>query len=221
MLTQAIKRSPLEADPGDLAYIQSTVEHYRVQIIGHPLARVFSRGRAPLALLKEFASLQYIDSVMWLPMLALAKDRVRNVRLKYILSEDLLQTSHVELCRLFIESLGIESSNRPNEIISSVPTLSEAQVAGWILVSETLVPSLLLAALPAFSSIAELDVTYLRSRILADAGEFSDWILASIEEILVSGADLSEVLEGIHLGGRAALSAPDSLYSKYIRSFYR
>jgi pyrroloquinoline quinone (PQQ) biosynthesis protein C len=236
--------SPLTSQPtshqvsptGDLEKIQIEVARYNLQLLTHPLAEVLKNP--PLDLLKEYASIQYVDSVLWVPMLALMKDRVKNPRLKKALTDNLLceaganHTSHITLCKNFIESLGIspqfgdfrrysEIASHPIEIMNSVSGLSEAEIAGWILVSEAVVPSLFSIALSGFEQYIGVDTTYLTEHIHIDADEHAQWMLDSVGELLDEGVSVKNILHGVHIGGRTALSVPDALYAKFKRGGYR
>jgi pyrroloquinoline quinone (PQQ) biosynthesis protein C len=219
-----------------LEIIQHEVARYNQQFLTHPLAEVLKNP--PLALLKEYASIQYVDSVLWVPMLALMKDRVKNKRLKRALTENLLceagakHTSHITLCKEFIQSLGIspqfgdfhrysEMASHPIEIMNSVTGLSEAEIAGWILVSEAVVPSLFSIALKGFEQIHGVDTTYLTEHMHIDADEHSQWMAESALELMIEGENVENILHGVHIGGRTALSIPDALYAKYLRGGYR
>lgn len=222
----------------DLLDIDAEVQRYHAELRGHPLRRVFAEEEgAPSALLREFAALQYIDSVLWVPMLALMKDRVRNPRLKRALTENLLceagarHTSHITLCRDFIASVGVAPyfgdfreysalATQPVELMNSVSGLSEAEIAGWILVAEAVVPSLFALALPGFAKVEGADLRYLREHIVVDADEHSSWMRESVEELLKEGVPAADILNGVRLGGRTALNVPDALYAKFLRGAY-
>lgn len=55
---------------------------YEKQQLTHPLFKEAAAGHLSLELLQEFAALQDIDSVLWVPMLALMKDRVNHPKLR-------------------------------------------------------------------------------------------------------------------------------------------
>lgn len=229
--------NPITPTSVALAAIQAEVERYRLALETHPLARVFAGAQAPRALVQAFAELQYVDSVLWVPMLALMKDRVAAPRLKRALTENLLceagarHTSHVTLCREFVESVGVSPyfgdfnaysslATQPVEVMNSVSGLSEAQIAGWILAGESVVPQLFKMVLPAFKRQPGADVRYLTEHISVDGDEHAVWMREAIEELLDRGTPLSGILEGVHLGGRTALNVPDALYARFVRGGY-
>lgn len=217
--------------------VKHEVRRYEELLKTHPLTKVMKQGFVAKQLLQEYASLQYVDSVLWVPMLALMKDRVSHPRLKTALTENLLceagakHTSHITLCRQFVESLGISPyfgnfleysalATHPVEMMNAVSGLDEEQIAGWILVAEAVVPALFQMALPAFERVPGADLRYLREHITVDADEHAEWMYQSVQELLSSPQSLERILQGIHLGGRTALAVPDALYAKYMRGAY-
>lgn len=218
--------------------IRVRLRSYQQDMRGHPIGRVIRNEKLPQVIALEFATLQYIDSVLWVPMLALMKDRVSSPRLRKALTDNLLceagatHTSHITLCREFVESIGIlpsfgdyrdhsELATHPVAVMNSVSALSEEEIAGWILAAETLVPDMFAMFLPAFEKISGSDLTYLREHIGVDSEEHSQWMLEAARELIAESGDprrsYKGVLSGLDVGARVALSIPDALYAKTLR----
>lgn len=215
--------------------MESAVDHYRQALLSHPIRALARSGELSRALTLEFAALQYVDSVLWVPMLALMKDRVRSPMLRQALRDNLLceaganDTSHITLCRQFIESIGVapfygdfhrqsELASHPVVIMNAAAGLSEGEIAGWILVAEALVPTLFESFRPALARIPGADLRYIDEHITVDAEEHSRWMKEGVARLSDEGADPDRILYGIHLGGRTALSVPDTLYAKHVRT---
>jgi len=211
-----------------LALIDQRVEFYKDQLKRHPIVPLLKKNAVPRSILVDYAAIQYADSLLWVPMLALLKDRVKNERLKQALRENLLceaganATSHVEICRRFIESTGANlddidfASISGGQVIRSVAVadLSEPQIAGWILTAETLVPLQFALFLDSFRKIGAVDLTYLIEHVAVDTDEHSQWMRESCLELLKESDCFNEILSGIDIGGRVQLRDPDVLYAK-------
>jgi pyrroloquinoline quinone (PQQ) biosynthesis protein C len=57
------------------------VSRFKEALETHPMARLASEGAIPESILREYARIQYVDSVLWIPMLALIKGKTRSPRL--------------------------------------------------------------------------------------------------------------------------------------------
>lgn len=217
--------------------VRKLVQRYAKQMEHHPLASVLAVDNPPKGLLIEYAGIQYVDSVLWVPMLAIMKDRVSNPTLKSALTDNLLceagakHQSHVVLCQEFIRSLKIspyfgdfkqysDLSRHSIEMMNAVSGMSEVQIAGMNLASEAMVPYLFSLALPAFQKMKGVNTNYLVEHIAVDADDHAQRMYDSIESLLSEGTELGKIIEGIHLGARTALSIPDALYSKHLRRGY-
>ncbi len=211
----------------------SILEFYQEQMENHPMKDLIKSGKVSEDIGEEFMKLQYIDSTLWVPMLAIMKDRVNNPKLKKALTDNLLceagarHTSHVTLCAEFLISRGIDPyfgdlyhysplAKHPTEIMNSVIRMNEAQIAGWIMIAETIVPDLFKLFRPLISKIGA-NLNYLDEHIVVDADEHGQWMIDSATELINSGVDEKQIIDGIHLGGRVALSVPDALYAKVLR----
>ncbi len=221
----------------DLRVVTDLVELYAEQMKTHPLQSVFILPNTPRALVQEFAGIQYVDSVLWVPMLAIMKDRAKNEKLYDALRDNLLceagasAKSHVMLCQEFVKSVGIAPyfgnfneysslAGHPIEVMNGVSGMNEEQIAGFNLMSEAMVPYLFKMVLPAFKRIPNCDTTYLTDHITVDADEHAEAMMLAVSSMIEQGASLGSILEGIHLSARTALSIPDALYAKYLRGYY-
>ena len=213
------------------------MNQYIEQMRTHPLQSVFLSPNTPRSLVNEFASIQYVDSVLWVPMLAVMKDRVKNEKLYEALKDNLLceaganHESHVMLCQRFIKSVGVspfygnynEHSNlasHPVEIMNGVSGMNEEQIAGFNLISEAMVPYLFKMVLPAFKRIPGADTQYLTDHISVDADDHAQAMINAIEDMIDHGSNIGGIMEGMHLSARTALSIPDALYAKYLRGAF-
>jgi hypothetical protein len=219
-----------------LKNVEEALAHYQLQMRNHPFRTLIRQGLVSEEIGKEFMKLQYIDSTLWVPMLAIMKDRVRNPVLKKALTDNLLceagarHTSHVTHCAEFLMSKGIDPyfgdlyhysplAKHPTEIMNSVIRMSEAQIAGWIMIAEMIVPDLFLLMRPMLVEM-KASLFYIDEHISVDSDEHGEWMMKGIEDLLDNGVPEEEILEGIHLGGRVALSVPDALYAKVLRGKY-
>ncbi len=190
---------------------------------------LFERGRAGLLnpeTVTELAYAQWLDSNMWVPMLALMKDQVKNPRLKRAIIENIqceagvFGTSHVELARRFAESVGAASAQpgfeRPDiaETARQVTSFTEAEIAGWLYAAEMLVPDLFKNMRPLYEGRKGARLAYLDEHIKVDADEHAKWMREAIAEIATTPEKYAEVIAGIHWGGREALLVPDLLSAK-------
>lgn len=94
---------------------------------------------------------------------------------------------------------------------------SDGVIAGWLLVAETLVPTLFSLFRPAFRRSPSVDLRYLDEHIAVDSDEHARWMHDAALEIAQTEGGFRSVIQGIHLGGRATLSVPDALFSKTVR----
>jgi pyrroloquinoline quinone (PQQ) biosynthesis protein C len=221
----------------DLQEIKNLVDTYLEQLKTHPLQEVFRAETTPRSLLDEFAGIQYVDSVLWVPMLAIMKDRAKNPRLVAALRDNLLceagadHESHIVLCQRFLKSVGIspffgnfhEYSHRAShavEMMNGVSGMSESRIAGFNLMSEAVVPILFKMVLESFRKLPNSNVTYLTDHITVDADDHAKDMMEAVESLIDEGAPVGEIMEGIHLSARTAFSVPDALFSKYLRGGY-
>ena len=205
--------------------IDQRLNLYIQMMSSHPLFALAEKGLLSRALINEFAYLQYADSILWVPMLALMKERVKNPRLVRALTDNIAceagiyGISHIELARQFTCSLGVKDALgtlSPDVVqnASHLTSLTEAQIAGWIFAAETLVPILFSKMRVCYQAIPGCDLRYLDEHIGIDSDEHSIWMREAINEILIEPSRVNEVLTGIDFGMREAMDVPDSLYAK-------
>lgn len=211
-----------------ISSVDQCLEEYKRAIANHPIGRIVLSRKC----LNDFALAQWGDSVIWVPMLALMRDKVSSPRLKQALDANLrcesgidANRSHVTLCRRFVESIGLHPGISPSRIevgghaarmTDSTTSLCELQISGWILASEWIVPSIFSLVLPQFQNIPEADTEYLREHIEVDDEEHARWMREAAQELLLSGKEnaLEKILAGAHLAGRAGISVLDGLYAQ-------
>lgn len=209
--------------------LDDVIDEYQKQLSGHPIAKLVGDDRVPDSILREFAIFQFVDGVLWIPMLAMMKDRVSNKRLKLALTENILceagaeGVSHVERCRSFIKSLDLnpftpeiyEYVSAAWKMLLPVDGWSEPYIAGRMLAAEALVPTLFRIFSEGFRRKQSVDMTYIDEHIVVDADEHSQWMRESALEILQQDPNaLEEILKGIHESAAATLAVPDDLYNK-------
>lgn len=213
--------------------VEAALGHYQTQMARHGLGRLIEQGLVSEQIGLEFMKLQYVDSTLWVPMLAIMKDRVEHPTLKKALTDNLLceagarHTSHVTICAEFLKSKGVDPyfgdlyhysplAKHPTEIMNSVIRMSEAEIAGWIMIAETIVPHLFMLLHPLLRGIGA-NMLYIDEHITVDGDEHGQWMMQSIRDLVKAGTPVEDILHGIHLGGRVALSVPDALYAKVLR----
>lgn len=212
-----------------------TVQFYRLKLEQHPISDLIRAGNLPENILREFSRIQYVDSILWVPMLSLIKGKIKSPRLTRAVRENIIcetginGTPHTTLCKDFVESLGeptfygdtatyAPGSSFPVEVMNGMVAFSEAQIAGWLMAAETLVPIFFALFRPAFAQIKNVDMRYLDEHIAVDADEHAQWMNEAVIELLQDEECYRSILSGIDIGGRVTLSIPDLLYSKAMRS---
>lgn len=215
-------------------HINNEILSYTHKFEQHPITKLCQARRIPRSVLDDFAKLQFIDSILWVPMLALIKGKVKSPRLAEAVRKNLLCEAgvdgipHVTLCQEFSESLGIiprygdyndfcKYASHPVEVMMSLQDCSEPFIAGWLLAAETLVPTLFRIFKTAYESIATVDFRYFNEHISVDSDEHSEWMREAVEELMMQSDCFEEIMFGVDMGGRIALSIPDVLFSKTIR----
>src|SRR5258706_9804640 len=149
--------------------ITSLLAYYRAELEQHPLLLAAKRGDIPIEVLKEFAFHQFSDSVLWIPMLAQMKSKaIRSRRLRQAITDNIAceaglnGTSHVVLAVELMRSLDVEHIPR-GDTFTRITTewlsgefarFTEPEVAGWLLVAETLVPVMFAAVKPCFERLS-------------------------------------------------------------------
>jgi pyrroloquinoline quinone (PQQ) biosynthesis protein C len=212
------------------------VSRFKEALETHPMARLASEGAIPESILREYARIQYVDSVLWIPMLALIKGKTRSPRLMKAVRANILCEAgydgkpHVTMAKEFVESLGEPTyygdyseyaprAAHPVEVMNGLAGMTEAEMSGWLLAAETLVPIFFSIFRPAFARLRGVDLRYLDEHISVDADEHSQWMNEAVQEILSKDEDsFEQILNGVRIGGRVTLSIPDVLYARTIRT---
>jgi pyrroloquinoline quinone (PQQ) biosynthesis protein C len=203
---------------------------YRARLEQHPLLAAARTGELPDELLHEFAFHQYADSILWIPMLAQMKSKAaRSPRLRRAIEDNIGHeagiggVSHVTWAVGLMRSLGARSVaafttepftyNAGQWLSDEFAEFGEPQVAGWLLVAETLVPVMFAAVEPAFAARAA-DTTYFRGHIEVDSDEHASWMAESVCEIVdLYGADcVAAILAGMADAYDETISVPDALW---------
>ena len=214
------------------------IDRYNQELESHPIVKLAKEGWLPRPLLQEFTKIQFVDSVLWIPMLSLIKGRIKEPRLLKAVTDNILCESgyngipHTTLCAQFAQSVGVSAfygdsqtysplSMHSIEMMNAVMGMSEAEICGWLLAAESLVPTLFQIFKPAFEKFPGADLTYLNEHISVDSDDHAQWMMEGAVAILENSKNqsqaLAEILAGIGLGGRVTLCIPDVLYSKALR----
>ena len=167
-----------------------------------------------------------MDSILWVPMLALMKERATSPLLRSAIRDNLAceagieGISHVELARQFVRSLGISSApaegaaSNPIEAVSHWTRFSEPRIGGWLLVVETLVPVLFRAVRGCFASLPGADLRYLDEHVDIDANVHAQRLEEALAQVVEDPAAFPEAVQGVDFGAREVFCAPDALYTK-------
>jgi pyrroloquinoline quinone (PQQ) biosynthesis protein C len=214
--------------------LTDAVARFKEELESHPIAKMAQEGTIPESILREYARIQYVDSVLWIPMLALIKGKTTSPRLMKAVRANILCEAgydgkpHVTMAKEFVESIGEPTfygdysdyaprSAHAVEVMNGIAGMNEAELSGWLLAAETLVPIFFSIFRPAFARLPGVDLRYLDEHISVDADEHSQWMNEAVREILKDEATFEHILNGIRIGGRLTLSIPDVLYSRALR----
>ena len=203
---------------------------YRATLVAHPLLTAARAGELSTKTLHQFAFHQYSDSILWIPMLAQMKGVVhKSRRLRDAIEANIGHEaglggiSHVALAVDFMRSLGItDLEAMPTEtfardatewLSADFHTITEANVAGWLLVAESLVPLMFAALEPSFAALGA-DTRYLREHVHVDSDEHAQWMAESVEEIVdIYGPDCcAEIHDSMDDAWRETIRVPDALW---------
>jgi pyrroloquinoline quinone (PQQ) biosynthesis protein C len=209
---------------------------YRAQLVDHPLLTAARGGKLSKETLHEFAFHQYSDSILWIPMLAQMKSMARkSARLRKAIEDNIAHeaglgcTSHVHLAVALMRSLGITSLDPfPTHTFARSATLwlsdefadqSEPEVAGWLLVAESLVP-LMFAALRGSFVAMGCDTRYFDEHVEVDTDEHAKWMAESVEDVLdLYGATAgAQITAGMIDAWQETREVPDALWRKQCAS---
>ena len=209
---------------------------YRAQLVNHPLMTAARAGELSKGTLHEFAFHQYSDSILWIPMLAQMKSMARkSPRLKKAIEDNIAHeaglgsTSHVLLAVTLMRSLGITALDEfPTKTFERSAELwlsdefqhqSEPEVAGWLLVAETLVPLMFAALQPSFVTLG-CDTRYFDEHVHVDTDEHAEWMAESVEEIveLYGPTCVDQITAGMTDAWQETREVPDALWRKQCAS---
>lgn len=205
--------------------ITKRLDHQKQTLADHGLFWAAKQNRIPDKILKEFAFHQYSDSIVWIPMLSLMKQKVVSCkRLRKAIEDNICceagvgGRSHVDLARTLMRSLGLKSFDRmPAKTFAKSASLwlsdefndfGETEIAGWLLTAETLVPMMFAAMVGSFKNL-DADVAYFTEHMDVDSDEHSVWMLESVREILDGGADVADILAGMEDAFKETMEIPD------------
>ncbi|MBI5630620.1 MAG: iron-containing redox enzyme family protein [Elusimicrobia bacterium] len=217
-----IQESHISVTQG-LAELERRIAFFESELKDHPLIGLVKSGKIPPAVRKDFALYLFSDSWMWPSMLIAMRDRSRHPKLRRAVEDNIRDEagergdSHVGLCLRFLESLGVapslEEGPSLDRTVRISSTLSEAQIAGWLLTAERLTLPLFALARECFSSAPGAELEYLDVHLRVDEDHIS-WLKEAAEGILEEGGSLKAVLQGSGLAARATLDAMDQLFEK-------
>jgi hypothetical protein len=210
--------------------IEALLADYRLKFLRHPFFAAAHHAKLPRKTLVEFAFHQYSDSILWVPRLSLMKSKVTAPRLARALHENIAHEtgldgpSHIALARAMLRSLGVRSlAAFPRGTFSGTAAMwlsddfesfDEAEIAGWLLIAETLVPLMFERMLDAMRATG-CDTAYFEQHIAVDGDEHSQWMHESIAEILAragaNGTAAHAVEAGMADAFEEAVQVPDRL----------
>ena len=209
---------------------------YRAQLVAHPLLTAARAGELSRETLHEFAFHQYSDSILWIPMLAQMKAMARrSARLRKAIEDNIAHeaglgcVSHVQLAVALMRSLGITRLDVfPTGTFAHSATLwlgdefvdqSEPEIAGWLLVAETLVPLMFAALRPSFVALG-CDTRYFDEHVEVDTDEHAIWMTESIDDVLelYGPCAMASIDAGMVDAWQETREVPDALWRKQCAS---
>jgi len=219
----------------DTEPIFTLLDRYRAELLAHPLLEAARERTLTTETLHEFAVAQYLDSLAWIPMLAQMRSKAtRSRRLRDAISDNIAHeaglqgTSHVTLAVQMLRSLGIkqlpESSLATLSKVSSewlsdeFASATEAELAGWLLVAESLVPLLFAAVGPCFDQLG--DTTYFSEHVHIDSDEHAAWMAEAVADVVAQYGPscVPEVTSGMAEGWQETIEVPDELWGRQCAS---
>jgi pyrroloquinoline quinone (PQQ) biosynthesis protein C len=216
---------------GDTEPIFARVDRYRSELLRHPLLTPIPfLAELPTPILVELAYHQYSDSILWIPMLAqmLTKSE-RSPRLRRAIADNIADeaglsaTSHVELARRLMRSLGVRDLGAlPHATLADTASMwlsdafaamSEPEIAGFLLAAETLVPALFAAVQPHYAR-ACADDEYFRVHVAIDSDDHARWMAEAVAEVIaLYGDDAAPlIVRGVDDAWRETIEIPDALW---------
>lgn len=202
---------------------------YCSEFKAHSFFKAAAENKIPQSILNKFAFYQYSDSILWIPMLALMKEKViKSSRLRKAIEENIKHEagvggiSHVTLAKNLMRSMKLTKlQDFPISTFAKSAQLwlskdfdefAEPEIGGWLLTAETLVPLMFRLMLPAFQNKG-YDNTYFSEHISVDGDEHSQWMLESVDEIigLYGQSSVPQVLAGMEDAWLETLEVPNQL----------
>ena len=219
----------------DTEPIFTLLEGYRRELLAHPLLEAARNRTLTEQTLHEFAVAQYLDSLAWIPMLAQMRSKAtRSRRLRDAISDNIAHeaglsgTSHVTLAVEMLRSMGIrqlpESSVTELARVSTewlsddFASATEAELAGWLLVAESLVPVMFAVVGPCFDALG--DTRYFSEHVHIDSDEHARWMAEAVADVVAQYGPtcVPDITSGMAEGWQETLEVPDSLWGRQCAS---
>ncbi|HSO38625.1 MAG TPA: iron-containing redox enzyme family protein [Labilithrix sp.] len=200
------------------------------ELAQHPMLTAAREGELTAETLRDFAFHQLSDSILWIPMLAQMKSKaVRSRRLRRAIEDNIAHeaglggVSHVTLAVALMRSLGVRDLGRfPTVTFEESASLwvsddfasfGEAEVAGFLLCAETLVPRLFAAMLPAFERLG-CDTRYFVEHVAIDGDEHSTWMAEAVLDVAneYGPSCVAELSAGLEDAWQEVREVPDGLW---------
>ena len=209
------------------------LENYRTELARHPLMEAARRSELSTEILLELAFYQYSDSILWIPMLAQMKEMaVRSKRLRTAIMDNIAHeaglngTSHVTLAVNMMRSLGVRTLDAfPTNTFAKSATLwltdefalqREPEVAGWLLVAESLVPQMFAIVAPCYARVPGCDTQYFTQHVAVDSDEHAQWMTEAVADVMqIYGVESRDVvIAGMVDAWEETREVPDALWRR-------
>lgn len=193
-------------------------------IMNHAIVLRIREEKLPKELLNVILKCFYADGLWWVSALQYMHKYARNERFKKALLDNLnCETgtdggiAHMLLLNNFFESIMLSADMKDSVYAKAIRRAqhenkilrrsTEAQKAGFMLVTEHLFPTLLSCVRPAIiSNYPDCDMDYIDEHIEVDADEHSIWMKESVMEIIVSNLEFTnEVIQGMNEAFKGAI----------------
>ena len=207
--------------------------NYRNELARHPFLEAARRSELSTEILLELAFYQYSDSILWIPMLAQMKEMaVRSKRLRTAIEDNIAHeaglggTSHVMLAVRMMRSLGVrELEAFPASTFTKSAALwltdefagqPEPEVAGWLLVAESLVPQMFADVVGCYAGIQGCDTRYFTQHVAVDNDEHAQWMSESVADVMqiYGPAARDVVMAGMKDAWEETREVPDHLWRR-------
>jgi hypothetical protein len=205
---------------------------YRAELESHPLIAAARSSQLPTEILLEFAYHQYSDSILWIPMLAQMKSKAtRSRRLREAIADNiaceagLTGESHVTLAVAMLRSLGVTdlaafptqtlAANANEWLSAEFAAYGEPEVAGWLLVAETMVPILFAELKPCFDKLG-CDTKYFAEHVAVDRDVHASWMAEAVADVVATYGPscVSRVTAGMLESWQETIEVPDALWGR-------